>query len=78
MGIGTSIFILALGAILTFAVDVVNTQGSINVHTVGVVLVIVGAAGLVGCLISRARRTRRELFHDGDEPRGSAVQPDEL
>jgi len=45
MGIGISVFLLAVGAILTFAVDV-TTQG-INLDTVGVILMIVGALGLL-------------------------------
>lgn len=45
MGLGTSIFLIALGAILRFAVSV-STHG-FNLHTVGVILMIVGIAGLV-------------------------------
>lgn len=43
MGIGTSIFLFAVGAILRFAVDV-QTEG-FNLHAVGVILMIVGAVG---------------------------------
>lgn len=49
MGLGTSIFLIAVGAILDFAVDV-NTQG-VNLHTVGVILMVVGAIGLVLSLL---------------------------
>ena len=45
MGIGISVFLLAVGAILTFAVDV-TTEG-IDLDTVGVILMIVGALGLL-------------------------------
>ena len=45
MGLGTSIFLIAVGAILDFAVTV-NTPG-FNIHTVGVILMIVGAVGLL-------------------------------
>ena len=45
MGIGTSLFLLAVGAILRFAVSVTTTGFSI--HTVGLILMIVGAAGLI-------------------------------
>ncbi|MEA2453402.1 MAG: hypothetical protein QOG04_2112 [Actinomycetota bacterium] len=45
MGIGASLFLIALGAILTFAVDVA-TQG-FNINTIGVILMIVGGLGLV-------------------------------
>ena len=44
MGIGVSVFLLAVGAILAFAVDV-NTQG-FDLNAVGVILMIVGAIGL--------------------------------
>jgi len=43
MGIGVSIFLFAIGAILAFAVNV-NTRG-VNINTVGVILMIVGAIG---------------------------------
>ncbi|MFN2641384.1 MAG: DUF6458 family protein [Actinomycetota bacterium] len=44
-GIGVSIFLVAVGAILAFAVDV-NTRG-VNVNTVGVILMIGGGIGLL-------------------------------
>lgn len=43
MGIGTSIFLIAVGAILDFAVTV-STPG-FNLKTVGVILMVVGALG---------------------------------
>lgn len=45
MGIGASLFLIAVGAILNFAVDV-NTEG-FNLHTIGVILMIVGVIGLL-------------------------------
>jgi hypothetical protein len=45
MGIGVSVFLLALGAILTFAISV-TTEG-IDLNTVGIILMIVGAIGLL-------------------------------
>lgn len=45
MGIGASLFLLALGAILAFAVDV--TAEGFNINTIGVILMIVGALGLI-------------------------------
>ena len=45
MGTSTSIVLIALGAILRFAVSVTTT--GFNVHTVGVILMVAGAAGLV-------------------------------
>jgi uncharacterized protein DUF6458 len=45
MGIGVSLFLLAVGAILTFAVDV-TTEG-FNLDTIGVILMVVGGLGLL-------------------------------
>ena len=45
MGVGTSIFLIAVGAILDFAVSV-NAPG-FDIHTVGVILMVVGALGLL-------------------------------
>lgn len=45
MGIGLSVFLLAVGAILTFAIDV--TTAGVNLDTVGVILMVVGALGLL-------------------------------
>ena len=49
MGIGVSIFLIAVGAILAFAVDV--TTNGVDLDTVGVILMIVGAIGLLASLI---------------------------
>ncbi len=48
MGIGISVFLLAVGAILTFALDV-STNG-FSLHTIGIILMVVGAIGLVASL----------------------------
>ena len=45
MGIGTSIFLLALGAILKFAVE--DAIAGIELATVGVILMIAGVLGLL-------------------------------
>jgi uncharacterized protein DUF6458 len=45
MGIGTSIFLIAVGAILRYAVDFTIT--GVEIHTVGLILMIVGIIGLV-------------------------------
>jgi uncharacterized membrane protein HdeD (DUF308 family) len=49
MTIGTSLFLIAVGAILKFAVT--THVSGINVHTAGLVLMVVGALGLVLGLI---------------------------
>lgn len=49
MGIGVSIFLIAVGAILSFAVEA-NAEG-ININTVGIILMIVGAVGLLASML---------------------------
>ncbi|GAC1304832.1 MAG: hypothetical protein NVSMB16_00160 [Acidimicrobiales bacterium] len=57
MGIGVSVFLIAVGAILTFALNV--AVSGINLSTVGVILMVVGAIGLLWSLfiVAGARRT---------------------
>ncbi len=50
MGIGVSLFLIAVGLILWLAVNV-DTDGTIDVNMVGIILVIVGAIGLLLSLI---------------------------
>lgn len=49
MGIGVSIFLLALGAILAFAVE--TTVAGIDIQTVGLILMIAGVLGLLITLV---------------------------
>jgi hypothetical protein len=60
MGIGTSIFLIAAGAILKFAVTA--SVAGVKLEVVGLILMIVGAIGL---LVS--------LFWLMSRPRGGAV-----
>jgi uncharacterized membrane protein YfcA len=57
MTIGTSLFLIAVGAILKFAVSV--TVEGVDLHTVGVILMVVGGVGLVlgVYLVQRGRST---------------------
>lgn len=45
MGIGVSLILIAAGAILTWAVNA--TVSGLNIHTIGVILLVVGAVGLL-------------------------------
>src|SRR5205085_1641160 len=66
MGLGTSIFLIAVGAILDFAVNW-RVQG-VDLHTVGAILMIVGAIGLLLSLIfwnSWGGFSRRDSYADG-------------
>jgi len=70
MATGTSILLIALGAILAFAVDA--SVGGLDLDTVGVILMIAGALGLLVSLfwadrIGGARHTRTVVR---DEPVG--------
>ena len=49
MGIGVSVFLMAVGAILAFAVDI-PTRG-VDLDTVGVILMIFGAIGLLASFL---------------------------
>jgi heme/copper-type cytochrome/quinol oxidase subunit 2 len=47
--LGTSLFLIAVGAILRFAVHV-STKG-FNLHTIGLILMVVGIVGFVISLV---------------------------
>jgi beta-lactamase regulating signal transducer with metallopeptidase domain len=69
MGIGTSLFLIATGAILYFAVNA-DVSG-LEISTVGLILMVVGIVGLVISLFffSSARRARvveRPVVRDRD------------
>lgn len=69
MTIGAAIFLIAVGAILRFATNF-HVQG-VSVDTVGLILMIAGAAGLVLGLLQEliwSRRRREEV------PPGPAVE----
>ncbi|MDQ1719391.1 MAG: hypothetical protein QOE89_3344 [Pseudonocardiales bacterium] len=61
MRIGASLLIIAVGAILKFAVT--KQVSGVNLGTVGIVLMIVGAAGLVISLILITSRRRTDVVH---------------
>lgn len=65
MGIGVSVFLIAVGAILTFALNV--AVSGINLSTVGVILMVVGAIGLLWSLfiVASARRTTGGYVDEG-------------
>lgn len=61
MRIGGSLLLIAVGAILRFAITVHNTHG-FNVHTAGVILMIVGAIGLIVTVIWMTTRRRTDVI----------------
>jgi TRAP-type C4-dicarboxylate transport system permease small subunit len=68
MGIGTSLFLIAVGAILYFAVNA-DVSG-LEISTVGLILMIIGVLGLLISLffLSQARRgpVDRTVVRDRD------------
>lgn len=64
MQVGTSIFLIAVGAIMRFAVHTHTTGFSI--HTAGVILMIVGAIGLlVSLFLTSLWTSRRDGYGEG-------------
>jgi hypothetical protein len=59
MGIGTSIFLIAVGAILKFAVTA--SVSGIDLATVGVILMVVGILGLLISLVWLMQAQRRTV-----------------
>ena len=64
MGIGVSIFLIAVGAILTWAVNA--TVSGLEIQTIGVILMVVGGLGLVLSMLfwSSWGGVRRSHAHD--------------
>ena len=64
MGIGTSLFLIAAGAILRYAVT--DSISGVDLTTVGLILMIVGVLGLVLSLILllAPRRNETVVTHD--------------
>ncbi len=63
MGIGVSAFLIAAGAIMAFAIEVDSTEG-VNINTIGIILMVVGALGLLVTLAVFGPR-RREVVDGG-------------
>ena len=71
MRIGSSLVLIAIGAILKFAVT--TTVSGISLATVGVVLMVVGIAGLVISLVMANTARRTDVVHHS--ARGDYVEP---
>ena len=67
MAIGTSLFLLAAGAILTFAVEA--EFAGIDIEVVGIILMVIGGLGILLSLFmmnkSRSTRVERRYYDDG-------------
>ena len=69
MRLGASLFLIAVGAILKWAITVHDTHG-FNVNTAGVILMVVGVVGLIAELIYTMGRRRTDVVQQG--PAGTA------
>lgn len=81
MGIGVSLILIAVGAVLAFAVHV--TTSGFNVNTVGYILLVVGAIGALISLVfwsswGGVGGRRRTVVEDGPAPRRRTVVEDEV
>jgi len=66
MGIGVGVFLIAVGAILTFAVHASVT--GVSLQTIGIILMAVGALGLLVSLTIFAPRRRTSVTEEHLEP----------
>ncbi|MEI2701564.1 MAG: DUF6458 family protein [Baekduia sp.] len=66
MSLGTSLFLLAAGAILRFAVA--DSIDEVDLSVVGLILMAVGALGLLLTLLLGAGRRGTVVVDDRDEP----------
>ncbi|MBX6370947.1 MAG: hypothetical protein IRZ02_01645 [Acidothermus sp.] len=63
MGIGAAIFLIAVGAILTFAVHA--SVSGVSLQTIGIILMVVGAIGLLVVLTVFTPRRRTRVIESG-------------
>ncbi len=66
MAIGTSLFLIAVGAILRYAVDA--TVAGLDIQTAGLILMVIGVVGLVIGLFMLTQARDRAVVVD-DPPR---------
>lgn len=63
MRIGGALILVAIGAILTFAIDVKHSHG-IDINTIGIILMIVGAIWAIAELAVAFSRRRTEVVQN--------------
>ena len=77
LSLGASLFLLAIGAILTFAVTV--EASGFNINTIGIILMVIGGIGLLVSLfwMSRSRTAGTRTVVREEEPRDGRVVREE-
>ncbi|MEV0150793.1 MULTISPECIES: DUF6458 family protein [unclassified Nonomuraea] len=71
MGVGVSIFILTLGAILKFAIEPDVFGDAVHMDVIGLIFMIVGGIGIVLSVVMAPRRGRTSddrLMHRENNP----------
>jgi hypothetical protein len=71
MGIGGSLLLIAVGAILKWAVA--DHVSGVNLGVIGIILMIVGALGLILSVVLMARRRRTDVVQEGYGPTGTSA-----
>ncbi|MEO7125569.1 MAG: DUF6458 family protein [Nakamurella sp.] len=72
MRIGGSLIVIAIGAILKWAVTA--QVNGININLIGVILMVVGVIALIVSLIMMATRSRTDIIHSGVSVDGRPTQ----
>jgi hypothetical protein len=77
MSVGASIVLIAVGAILRFAVTLRSSiaGASVNWHVVGDILMAVGVVGLVISIVWMATLNRRDRYAAGDRYADAPSEP---
>lgn len=77
MGLGVSVFTITLGLILKFAIKPDAMTDPVDIHVIGVILIIVGGVTFVLQMLMMSRMQQRgprfqskrdERMYDGDNP----------
>jgi hypothetical protein len=76
-GLVASIIAFAVGAVLDFAVTVNPNQHGFNVHTIGIILMIVGAVGALLSIIGLVSANFRHHSTVIDDGRGNVMHRDD-
>jgi len=65
MSIGASVFLIAVGAILAFAVA--DTVEGVALGTIGIILMVAGAIGLIATMVMYSSRRDRRVVREYEQ-----------